>query len=985
MKKLKKTVSVFLCLLIIVGVLCIPPLTVGAVEAESESAGMESISMRVGEYHTFSVRAPANGALQSCAWTVNSPYKLEQISTSNTSPSITYKAIKATTSDIYVTCNYNYRLEGSRLLFNASESFKVSISDSSSGGSGGSGGSSDSDYGTICLNFDPNGGRLTTTSMYLKKNSRGYAIVCDLPVPTRSGYEFDYWYDYLSGYGRISYGCEIGDWSYKDEELDLTAIWKAATVNPTSISLSKTSLSLTVGALQTITATVLPSDATDKTVTWTSSNTLVATVSNGTITAKAAGTATITAKTVNNKTATCTVTVTNPTVNPTSISLSKSSLSLTVGASQTITATVLPSDATDKTVTWTSSNTSVATVSNGKITAKAEGSATITARTTNGKFKSCIVTVTNPTINPTSISLSKTSLSLTVGASQTITATVLPSDATDKTVTWTSSNTSVATVSSGKITAKAAGTATITAKTVNNKTATCTVTVKAADQVARNLQKIKDYINDNYNMEDEDGKNYKVTKTKTDGYTMTFYFCLTPEDRLKFYYIENFEDNQKAQSIIEFDFNSTASSYNITPNMLYVYEGTRILNTSATINAKTYSSYVGFSSVTGSYNTSIFSSAQALELSSAIFTNSLLYYEYVLLSGLGLSLESIGFESFDKSETIEPTGISLSKTSLSLTVGASQTITATVSPSNATDKTVTWTSSNTSVATVSNGKITAKAAGTATITAKTVNNKTATCKVTVTSSGLAAPSVSVSNSATGLKASWSAVSNATSYEVHYKASTDSSWTTVATTATSYMMTGLTPGNLYYVKVKSMSGSVKSDSSPTVSLIYVPKANITSLGYNNNTVNAKWGKVSGATRYQVAYKKNGDSSFSTVTTANNTFSLSSPATGISYTFKVRAQLVKDGATVSGAWSEEKTVVTLAKPTVTAARLSSSGTGIYTSWKAVSGATKYRVYYKLSTSSSWYIKVTSSLSYTIKNTPKGKSRIVAMSFCEPRSCQ
>ncbi len=317
----------------------------------------------------------------------------------------------------------------------------------------------------------------------------------------------------------------------------------------------------------------------------------------------------------------------------------------------------------------------------------------------------------------------------------------------------------------------------------------------------------------------------------------------------------------------------------------------------------------------------------------------------------------------------EPTSITLSKTSLSLAVGSSQTITATVNPSDATDKTVTWTSSKTSVATVSNGKITAKAAGTATITAKTVNGKTATCKVTVTAP-LATPVVSVSNSATGLKASWSAVSNATSYEVHYKASTDSDWTKATTTGTTYVITEAVSGKLYYVKVKAVSGSVKSDSSETKSLTYIACPTVSSLSYSNNAVNAKWGKIGGATRYQVAYKKNGASSFTTVTTANNTFELSNVDAGTSYIVKVRAQLVKDGSTTSGEWSAEKAVVTLAKPAVTAVRLSSDGTGIYTSWKAVSGATKYRVYYKLSTASTWSTKVTSSLSYTIKNVTKGK---------------
>ena len=255
----------------------------------------------------------------------------------------------------------------------------------------------------------------------------------------------------------------------------------------TSISLDKTSLTLTAkNQTATLTATVLPSNVTDKSVTWTSSNTSVATVdANGKVTAVANGTATITAKTNDgsNLSAICTVTVDIPII-ATSISLNKTSLTFTTkNQTATLTATVLPSNATNKSVTWTSSKTSVATVdSNGKVTAVANGTATITAKTNDGSNLSatCKVTVDIPII-ATSISFDKTSLTFTA-ANQTATlaATVLPSNATNKSVTWTSNKTSVATVdSNGKVTAVANGSATITAKTNDgsNLTATCKVSV----------------------------------------------------------------------------------------------------------------------------------------------------------------------------------------------------------------------------------------------------------------------------------------------------------------------------------------------------------------------------------------------------------------------------------------------------------------------------------------------------------------------------
>ena len=137
-----------------------------------------------------------------------------------------------------------------------------------------------------------------------------------------------------------------------------------------------------------------------------------------------------------------------------------------------------PPNLTEKAITWTSSNPKVATVSNGTVTAVAAGTSTITATTTNGKTATCTVTVNAVNVVPTSVSLSKTNISLEIGKSETLTATVLPSNATEKAITWVSNNTKVATVANGKVTAVAAGTATITAKTTNGKTAICQVTVK---------------------------------------------------------------------------------------------------------------------------------------------------------------------------------------------------------------------------------------------------------------------------------------------------------------------------------------------------------------------------------------------------------------------------------------------------------------------------------------------------------------------------
>ena len=236
----------------------------------------------------------------------------------------------------------------------------------------------------------------------------------------------------------------------------------------------KSSLSLEVGDTYTLTPTITPSDAVAS-YTWSSDNSSVATVSqSGAVTAKSAGTANITVKTDNGKSATCKVTVTAKSV--TSVSL-KSSLSLEVGGTYTLTPTITPSDAVTS-YTWSSDNNSVATVSQyGVVTAKSAGTANITVTTDNGKSAACAVTVTSKSVTSVSI---KSSLSLEVGDTYTLTPTITPSDAVT-TYTWSSDNNSVATVSqSGVVTAKTAGAANITVKTDNGKNATCKATVKTA-------------------------------------------------------------------------------------------------------------------------------------------------------------------------------------------------------------------------------------------------------------------------------------------------------------------------------------------------------------------------------------------------------------------------------------------------------------------------------------------------------------------------
>ena len=243
---------------------------------------------------------------------------------------------------------------------------------------------------------------------------------------------------------------------------------------PDSIKPAKTEITLGAGQSYNMTYTLSPSNAVTV-CTWSSSKTSVAKVSStGKITARNSGTATITLKTSNGKTATCKVTVSPA---PTSIELNKSTLDMGVGQSTTLSAIIKPSNAFVSN-TWSTSNSNVVSVNSlGKISARSEGTATITVKTYNGLTASCVVTVKTA---PESVAINKTAINVGVGQSITLKASLTPENAYTF-CNWSSSDTSIAKVSGqGVVTGEKVGTATITVKTSNGKTATCKVNVKSA-------------------------------------------------------------------------------------------------------------------------------------------------------------------------------------------------------------------------------------------------------------------------------------------------------------------------------------------------------------------------------------------------------------------------------------------------------------------------------------------------------------------------
>ncbi len=251
-------------------------------------------------------------------------------------------------------------------------------------------------------------------------------------------------------------------------------------VKPKSISFSEKTVTVEYNEVRTLKPTIKPSNTTDKSLTWSSSNPkAVKVTSEGKIKGLKAGESAVITATTNTGKLKAKITVKVNPITITKVKLNKTSATLSKGGTTTLKATVTPSNATNQKLTWTSSNTKVAKVSSdGKVTAIKNGTATITCKASNGKTATCKITVKN--IPVTGIKLDKTSVVADKGAVFTIKATFSPSNATNKNITWKTSDKSVATVSSsGKVTAVAPGVCQITAKTQDGEyTAVCMITVR---------------------------------------------------------------------------------------------------------------------------------------------------------------------------------------------------------------------------------------------------------------------------------------------------------------------------------------------------------------------------------------------------------------------------------------------------------------------------------------------------------------------------
>lgn len=408
-------------------------------------------------------------------------------------------------------------------------------------------------------------------------------------------------------------------------------------------------------------------------------------------------------------------------INTTSISLNKTSMSLNKGGSETLTVNRSPSAVSYPTITWTSSNTNVATVdSNGKVTAKGNGTAIITAKTTDGTnlSKTCTVTVTTPV---TGVSVSPTTLTLNVGGTYTLAKTVSPSGASNQNVTWSTDNTAVATVdSSGKVTAVSKGTATITCTSSENSSykGTCAVTVNqqatgisivpASKQILLgnskpNLLDYSKWVSHGFSASGGyltiNANGFSFTSTRNDAYLSTYHMSNSPSDNDK----------------------TTVDKYGFAVTAGKNYTFSADINQNSANNSEIFVFWYNSSKGYISHN------AEKITGSGTLI--------YSKQAPSGAAYACIRLDNNVSGYTNLYTNIRVQEEDSDVSAIGQCNVYAKVLPYNVSNENYTLSSNNTSVATVSNnGLITAVAPGTATITATSADGShNATCAITVVS------------------------------------------------------------------------------------------------------------------------------------------------------------------------------------------------------------------------------------------------------------
>jgi len=528
----------------------------------------------------------------------------------------------------------------------------------------------------------------------------------------------------------------------------------------------------------------------------------------------------------------------------TSVELNKTSFQLKEGDTETLIATVKPDNATDKTVTWSTSDASIASVDDsGKVTAVKEGTATITAKA-GEKSATCTVTVSKNEIVVTEVTLNKTELTLKEGDSETLVATVKPDNATDKTVSWSSSDTGIAIVdANGKVTAVKEGNATITAK-VGEKSASCLATVLSNNgAVDLGLSVLWGTCNLGASQPDFWGERYAwgESNAKTE-FTWSNYEFLD-HDYYKYYWKVAFTKYDQGDGKKILDRNDDAASVNLKGKwrMPTVQEIEELRDYCDWENVSTggRQSIKGTSWKTGEciilpaggswqtgYSVELISSEgsekTAKTVSFTVHNDGFVGDKttHLVERYHGFYIRPVYDPSAD--DFVAVSSISLNKTEITLKKGEITTLVATVKPDNATDKTILWDSPDQVIAFVDKtGNVTAGEEGSVVIRAY-VCGKTATCTVKVI---IPVESISLNKSEVKLIEGESETllasvkpDNATDKTVIWTSSTPS----VATVDSEGKVTAITAGT---TTIKAQAGEHYSICTVTVNAREVPISSI----------------------------------------------------------------------------------------------------------------------------------------------------------------
>ena len=378
----------------------------------------------------------------------------------------------------------------------------------------------------------------------------------------------------------------------------------------------------------------------------------------------------------------------------------------------------------------------------------------VNGSSTNYFYKIVLLFDEPETVRVTGITLDKTEVTINEGENTTLTATIAPADATIKDVNWSSNNESVATVTDGIVSGLSAGSATITATTVDGEfTASCVVTVNELSKIST-IAEIKAILKNGTSSKDTRAFDARLTRAVVTYVNGNNAFIEDGTAAILYY---NSEHGLNVGDVLTGDFTGSGYSYNgvveitsVTTNPT-IKAGTAPDPTVATLaqiseNFDAYDSrWVKLENVTtgvalksGTRTSSVSQNGSTLPMYAKVQDTELAaesYGDMLCIPCYNKTTKQIGFwdAAHFTPKNVAVTGVTLDKSEVSITVGKTETLTATITPSNATNKNVSWTSNAKDVATVENGVVTAVAEGKATITVTTDDGKhTATCAVTVT-------------------------------------------------------------------------------------------------------------------------------------------------------------------------------------------------------------------------------------------------------------